>query len=425
MIGVPDPVLGHGHQGGGRARAGAPRSTSAGRDPPLRPASRGLHGAEARRVPRRRCRRPRPARSAAAWSRPRAARQRHEPRRSTSRRRTPCSPRRAAPRCRGRGRAHRRGIREQVLRELRRRGAVVGLSGGIDSSVTAALCVRALGPASVPAACSCRRRIPTRTACASAALVADWLGIRPRRRGHRADARRRPAATGAATTPSAGSFPEYGAGWGCKVVLANALDRRRLQHHLRSWCSRPTGETRKLRMPPDVYLGIVAATNMKQRTRKQLEYYHADRLNYAVARHAEPARIRPGLLRQERRRRGRRQADRASLQDAGLPARRASRRAGGDPRAAADDRHLVAARRRRRSSTSRCPIAQMDLCLYGLDHGMPADAVARAAGLTAEQVAARLARHRRQAARHALSARSAAAGRAGARGLTPNSGREP
>ena len=27
---------------------------------------------------------------------------------------------------------------------------------------------------------------------------------------------------------------------------------------------------------------IVAATNMKQRTRKQIEYYHADRLNYAV-----------------------------------------------------------------------------------------------------------------------------------------------
>jgi NAD+ synthase len=31
------------------------------------------------------------------------------------------------------------------------------------------------------------------------------------------------------------------------------------------------------------YLGIVAATNFKQRTRKMLEYYHADRLNCAVA----------------------------------------------------------------------------------------------------------------------------------------------
>ncbi len=30
------------------------------------------------------------------------------------------------------------------------------------------------------------------------------------------------------------------------------------------------------------YLQIVAATNFKQRTRKMVEYFHADRLNYAV-----------------------------------------------------------------------------------------------------------------------------------------------
>src|SRR5882672_8289627 len=40
-------------------------------------------------------------------------------------------------------------IREQVLGTLRRRGAVLGLSGGIDSSVVAALCARALGPGRV------------------------------------------------------------------------------------------------------------------------------------------------------------------------------------------------------------------------------------------------------------------------------------
>jgi NAD+ synthase len=36
-------------------------------------------------------------------------------------------------------------------------------------------------------------------------------------------------------------------------------------------------------MPLDAYLQVVAATNFKQRCRKMLEYYHADRLNYAVA----------------------------------------------------------------------------------------------------------------------------------------------
>ncbi|HWU86346.1 MAG TPA: asparagine synthase-related protein, partial [Kofleriaceae bacterium] len=37
-------------------------------------------------------------------------------------------------------------LRETVLGDLRRHGAVVGLSGGVDSSVVAALCARALGP---------------------------------------------------------------------------------------------------------------------------------------------------------------------------------------------------------------------------------------------------------------------------------------
>ena len=36
-------------------------------------------------------------------------------------------------------------LREVVYRDLRRRGAVVGLSGGVDSSLVAFLCVRAFG----------------------------------------------------------------------------------------------------------------------------------------------------------------------------------------------------------------------------------------------------------------------------------------
>ena len=37
-------------------------------------------------------------------------------------------------------------IRELVFKKLRRKGAVVGVSGGIDSAVVAFLCARALGP---------------------------------------------------------------------------------------------------------------------------------------------------------------------------------------------------------------------------------------------------------------------------------------
>ncbi|MGB2824099.1 MAG: NAD(+) synthase, partial [Phycisphaerae bacterium] len=36
-------------------------------------------------------------------------------------------------------------IKEQVLHRYKRKGAVVGISGGVDSALLAALCVRALG----------------------------------------------------------------------------------------------------------------------------------------------------------------------------------------------------------------------------------------------------------------------------------------
>src|SRR5205807_4618844 len=76
--------------------------------------------------------------------------------------------------------------------------------------------------------------------------------------------------------------PEFGPGWTCKVVIANALTSS--GYNLTSLVVQsPSGAQKKLRMPLDVYLGVIAATNMKQRTRKQIEYFHADRLNYAVA----------------------------------------------------------------------------------------------------------------------------------------------
>jgi NAD+ synthase len=45
---------------------------------------------------------------------------------------------------------------------------------------------------------------------------------------------------------------------------------------------KPNGETLDMRLEIKEYLQIVAATNYKQRIRKTIEYFHADRLNYAV-----------------------------------------------------------------------------------------------------------------------------------------------
>ena len=167
-----------------------------------------------------------------------------------------------------------------MLRRLRRRGAVVGLSGGIDSSVTAALCVAALGPANVLGVLMPEKDSDPES-LRLGRLVADTFGIR-----HVVE-------DIAPTLSAAGCyrrrddairelFPDYGPDWSCKVVLSNALHGNRYSL-TKLVVQSPTGERREARMPLAVYQAVVAATNMKQRTRKQLEYYHADRLNYAVA----------------------------------------------------------------------------------------------------------------------------------------------
>jgi NAD+ synthase len=76
-------------------------------------------------------------------------------------------------------------------------------------------------------------------------------------------------------------FPEYGEGWKNKITIPSILSADRLNVS-RLEVETPAGERKSERMPLTAYLQLVAATNFKQRTRKMMEYYHADRLNYAV-----------------------------------------------------------------------------------------------------------------------------------------------
>lgn len=170
-------------------------------------------------------------------------------------------------------------LRSQVLKHLRRRGIVLGLSGGIDSSVTAALAVRAVGAGKTLGVLMPERDSDPES-LRLGKLVADAFGIPYviEDIGPILDAagcyRRRDEAIRKIV-------PEFGPEWGCKAVIDGAGHGGL---NLTSLVTRsPAGETRKVRMPLDVYQAVIAATNMKQRTRKQLEYYHADRLNYAVA----------------------------------------------------------------------------------------------------------------------------------------------
>ncbi len=172
------------------------------------------------------------------------------------------------------------GLREVVHGRLRLRGAVVGLSGGIDSSVVAALCARALGPGRVlgvlmPEAESSGDSVELgRLAAESVGIDAVLEEITPALDAFRCYERRDAAVRTV--------IPEYGPGWRMKLVLPSLVgsDRYRLFSVVGE---APDGRRVEARLTAPAYREVVAATSFKQRVRKTMEYYHADRLGFAVA----------------------------------------------------------------------------------------------------------------------------------------------
>lgn len=265
---------------------------------------------------------------------------------------------------------------------MRKRGLVLGLSGGIDSSVSVALAVRAVGAKNVFCVFMPENDSDPES-LRLGRLVAESFGVE----AVVEDIGPTLAAMGCYKRRDAfirELVPDYGLGWASKIVIANALEGD--GYNISSLVVQdPAGKQTRLRMPPSVYLGIVAATNMKQRTRKQIEYYHADRLNFAVL--GTPNRLE---------------------YDQGFFVKNGDGAADVKPIA-----HLYKSQvyelaayldvpeeiRRRPPTTDTYSLAQtqeefyfslpydrMDLCLYGLNNGISAEAVARVAQLTAIQV---------------------------------------
>lgn len=171
-------------------------------------------------------------------------------------------------------------LREVLSRDLKRRGLVVGLSGGIDSSVTAALAVKAFGKARVFGLLMPERHSESGTLDLSRS-VAESLGIEYVHEDI------------SGILDSVGFYrryddavrevvPQFSAGWKSKIVIQGGNDVSGF-NYFELVAQSPSGEIMQQRLPLKAYLGIVAATNFKQRIRKMLEYYHADRLNFAVA----------------------------------------------------------------------------------------------------------------------------------------------
>ncbi len=169
-------------------------------------------------------------------------------------------------------------IRTHLQKHLNRRGLVVAVSGGIDSSVCAALSVKAIGAKRVFALLLPETDSASASTERGLALV-KHLGVEHL------------VVNIAPTLEAIGcyqwrdeaireTFPEYGDGWKNKIVIEGGVSGgiNRFQLVVQS----PDGELHKKRLDLKAYLQIVAATNFKQRIRKTLEFFHADRLNYAV-----------------------------------------------------------------------------------------------------------------------------------------------
>lgn len=170
-------------------------------------------------------------------------------------------------------------IRSVLTKKLKRRGLIVALSGGIDSSVSLGLAVKAIGPERVFTLLMPERHSSGDTLELSNS-VADAFKVD---RAHENISGILEAVGFYQRYDNAvrQAIPEYGEGWKSKIVIPNAIENKGF--NLFSVVAQsPEGNTVKKRLPLKAYLEIVAATNFKQRTRKMLEYYYADRMNYAV-----------------------------------------------------------------------------------------------------------------------------------------------
>ncbi|MCL8005978.1 NAD(+) synthase [Gelidibacter japonicus] len=171
-------------------------------------------------------------------------------------------------------------LKTDVAQKLQRRGAVVGISGGIDSSVCMALSAKAFGPEKVTAimlpeqdssddsknlAMKLANKFSVKTIEENITKALDGFGCYRRR--------------DEAIARVIHNFDP-------KVDKAKIEIKQDISQNIPGIFSvtviKPNGEVISKLLPVKEYLQIVASTNFKQRSRMSMLYYHAERLHYAV-----------------------------------------------------------------------------------------------------------------------------------------------
>lgn len=172
-------------------------------------------------------------------------------------------------------------LSQTIKSKLHRRGAVVGVSGGVDSSVVLALCVRALGPDRVralilperesePASADLARGLAT-----GLGVAAELEDITAALEGFRCYERRDVAIRRV--------IPEYdpSLGYRAKITLPDIRDENTL-NAFSVTVVRPDGSMVSKPLAGEDMREIMSASNLKQRMRMAVLYLHAEKHNYAV-----------------------------------------------------------------------------------------------------------------------------------------------
>jgi len=171
-------------------------------------------------------------------------------------------------------------LKEEIAFGLRKKGAVIGVSGGIDSSVVLALCARAIGPEKVLCI-----MLPEKDSSPDSLHLAKILTeklnvayiveeISNALDGFGCYERRDEAVKQI--------FPEYDESYKMKISIPKQHEGKELLNFFNLSIISSSGEEKSARIPYNEYLQIVAASNLKQRSRMSMLYYHAEAKNYCV-----------------------------------------------------------------------------------------------------------------------------------------------
>jgi NAD+ synthase len=171
-------------------------------------------------------------------------------------------------------------LKEDVTKKLKKRGAVVGISGGIDSSVVLALCAKTFGservlgvmmpendsnPDSLELAKKLSTKFNTKYVVENMTEALEGFGCYRRR-----------------DEAIKNVFPEFKNNYKAKITLPTNLLEKETLNIFHLTIITPDDKIRSERLPLSEYLQIVAASNFKQRSRMSMLYYHAEAKNYAV-----------------------------------------------------------------------------------------------------------------------------------------------